>query len=55
MEFDQLIEYDKRNIFLKKSCKKWGRETSPRPPIIYKKVLYELKASGPQLSFNICW
>ena len=31
MKFDQLIEYNKRNIFLKKLCRKWGKETSSRP------------------------
>ena len=31
MKFGQLIEYNKRNIFLQKSCRKWGRETSSRP------------------------
>ena len=32
----QLIEYNKRNIFLKKLCGKWGRETSI---FIFKKIL----------------
>ena len=31
MKFDQLIEYDMRNIFVEKSCTKYGG-TSPRPP-----------------------
>ena len=31
MKFGQLIEYNMRNIFLKKSYPKWGEETSPRP------------------------
>ena len=31
MKFGQLIEYNMRNIFLKKSYTKCGRETSPRP------------------------
>ena len=31
MKFGQLIEYNKRNIFLQKLCRKWGRETSSRP------------------------
>ena len=32
MKFDQLIEYNKRNIFPKKSCATCGRETTiPRP------------------------
>ena len=30
MKFGQLIEYNKRNIFLQKLCRKWGRETSSR-------------------------
>ena len=33
MKFGQLIEYNKRNIFLQKLYGKWGRETSPRPLI----------------------
>ena len=31
MKFGQLIEHNNRNIFLQKSCRKWGRETSSRP------------------------
>ena len=31
MNFNQLIEYNMRNIFLKKSSIKFGEETSPRP------------------------
>ena len=30
-KFGQLIEYNKRNIFLQILCRKWGRETSSRP------------------------
>ena len=30
MEFDQLKEYNIRNIFLKKTCTKCGGENSPR-------------------------
>ena len=30
MEFGQLIELNKGNIFLQKSCRKWGKETSSR-------------------------
>ena len=33
MKFGQLIEYNKRNIFLQKLYGKWGWETSPRPLI----------------------
>ena len=31
MKFGQLIEYNKRNVFLQRLCGKWGRETSSRP------------------------
>ena len=31
MKFGQLIEYNMRNLFLKKSYAKWGEETIPRP------------------------
>ena len=31
MKFGHLLEYNVRNIFLKKSCRKWDRETSSRP------------------------
>ena len=39
MEFGQLIEYNKRNIFLQKLCGKQGRETSSRPLIFFQKIL----------------
>ena len=35
MKFDQSIEYNKRNIFPQKLCKKWGRETSYRLSFIF--------------------
>ena len=35
MKFGQLIEYNKRNIFLQKLCRKWGKETSFRPLLIF--------------------
>ena len=31
MKFGNLIEYDKINTFIQKSCRKWGRETSSKP------------------------
>ena len=31
MKFDQLIEYNTRNVFLEKSYTKCGGETIPRP------------------------
>ena len=37
MKFGQLIEYNKRNIFLKKSCRKEGNETSSKSLFVYQK------------------
>ena len=31
IKFGQLIEYSRRNIFLQRSYRKWGRKTSSRP------------------------
>ena len=31
IKFSQLIEFNERNIFFQKLCRKWGRETSSRP------------------------
>ena len=53
IKFDQLTNYNKRNIFLQKSCRKLGRETSPRPLLVFKKALNEAKANILQLKFNI--
>ena len=39
MKFGQLIEYNKRNVFLQKLCWKWGKETSSRSLFIFKKRL----------------
>ena len=41
MKFGQLIEHPKRNIFLSKLCRKWGRETSSRLLLVLKKDLYK--------------
>ena len=32
IKFGHLIAYKVRNIFLQKSCRKYDKETSPRPP-----------------------
>ena len=37
MKFGQLIKYDKVNIFLQKSCRIWGRETSSDLVLFFKK------------------
>ena len=39
MKFGQLIEYNKRKIFLQKLCWKWGKETSSSPLSIFSKSL----------------
>ena len=39
MKLDQLIEYNKRNIFFQNLCEKWGRETSSRRLFIFLRKL----------------
>ena len=46
MKFYLLIEYNMRNIFLKKSCSEWGGDTSSRPVFVFKNTSHEVKASG---------
>ena len=38
MKFGQLIEYNKKNIFLQKLRRKWGTETSSRLLHFLKKI-----------------
>ena len=45
MKLSQSIEYNKRNIFIQKLCRKLGRETSFRPPFILKKWLIWSKSN----------
>ena len=41
MTFGRLKEYNKRNIFLQKSCRKWGREIRSRPLfVIWKSFIW---------------
>ena len=35
MQFGQLIEYHKRNIFFQTPCRKWGRATSCTPLFVF--------------------
>ena len=35
MKFGQLIEYNKKDIFVKKLCGNWDRETSSRLSIVF--------------------
>ena len=54
IKFGQLIEYNKRNIFFQKLCRKLNRETSSRPHYFFKKKsLLCGETSGLQLSFVI--
>ena len=54
LKFGQVIEYN-RNIFLPKLRRKWGRKTSSRPLLFFKKALYQVKqvvCSLVSITFN---
>ena len=53
IEFVQLIEYNKRLIFFKNHAENEAGRIVPDLSLFFKRVLYEIKASGLQLSFNI--
>ena len=55
MKFGLLIEYNKRNVFLQKSCtKNEAGRLVPNHILFFKKALYEVKATcNLQFSFNI--
>ena len=53
MNFGQLTEYKKRNVFLKKSGRNEEGSLVPDPFFFFKKALYEVKATGLQLGFNM--
>ena len=40
MKFGQVLEYNKRNIFLRKSCRKREKGTSSRPLFCFVEKLY---------------
>ena len=49
-KFGHLLKYNKINIFLQKTCRKWCRDSSSRNFFLFfKKALYEVKASGRSL------
>ena len=52
IEIGQLLENNKRNIFLQKLCGKWGRETSFRPLFIFSKSLIGGKSKWSAASFQ---
>ena len=53
MKFGQLIEYNKINNSLKNHVKNEVGRLVPDLFFLFQKALYEEKASGLQLSFNI--
>ena len=53
MKRGQLIEYNKRNIYFSKIMQKIRQGNSFQTSFFLKKALYEVKASGLQLHFNI--
>ena len=56
MKFSQLIEYNKRNIFIQKSFRKWGRETTFGPLFAFwKNFKWDKNKRSRYLSFNIFW
>ena len=51
MKFGQLVEYNKINIFLQKSCKNETGRLVPDHFLFLKKALYEVKASDLQFQY----
>ena len=43
VKLGQVIEYNKRKVFLQTSCRKWGKETSSRPLCFLKKLYMKQK------------
>ena len=46
MKFDQLIEHDKRNVFLKNHAESKAGRLVPDLFLLFKKVLFDVKVSG---------
>ena len=53
MKFGQLIEHNKRNIFLRNHAEREVERLVPDFFLLFKKALNEVKAKGLQLSFSI--
>ena len=53
MKFSQLIEYNRRNIFIQKHAQNEAVRLVPDLFLFSRKALYQVKASDLQLSFNI--
>ena len=52
LKFGQVIVYNNGNIFLQKSCRKWGRETSSRPLFVFLKSFIWGKSKWPVALFQ---
>ena len=52
IKLGQVTEHNNSNIFLLNSCKKSGSETSSRPLFVFRKALYDVKASDLQSGFQ---
>ena len=53
MKFGQLIEYNKRNIFLQNHAEREPGRLVPDLFLFFEKALHEVKASDLQLSLNM--
>ena len=53
MKFGQVMEYNKRNNLIQNHSENKPGKLVPDPLLFYKKALYEIKASGLWISFNI--
>ena len=52
MKYGQLIEYNMRNTFLQKLCRKWGKETSSKPLLFFYKSLIRGKSKWSAAYFQ---
>ena len=52
-KFGQSVEYNKGNIFLQKLCGNEAGRLVPDLFLFFEKTLYEVKAGGLQLSFDM--
>ena len=55
MKFGQVIKWKREIFFFKNHVENEARRLVPDLFLFYKSALCEVKASGLQLSFNICW
>ena len=53
MKFGQLIEYNMKNFFFKNHTENEVERLVPDLFLFFKQALFEVKASGRYLSFNI--